>query len=90
MSVICINCEGWGCMQCSYDRAAAAGGEQGLTADELKLQQLRTDLGEFRAALVDAAVIVKLFADDDRHAAANRALAKTIEANIMRLLEVPS
>lgn len=48
MSVICLNCDGWGCAQCKNERAAAAGGEQGPTSLELDLQLARAELAEAR------------------------------------------
>lgn len=39
--VICLSCDGWGCESCRLEREAARGGEQGLTASELEVDQLR-------------------------------------------------
>lgn len=44
MSVICLSCDGWGCESCRLEREAAQGGEQGLTASELEVEQLRAAL----------------------------------------------
>lgn len=49
MSVICLQCDGWGCTRCVLERAEAAGGEQGPTAEELELQQLRAELTALKA-----------------------------------------
>lgn len=43
MSVICVHCEGWGCLHCKTERKAAAGGEQGLSPLEIEVAELRTD-----------------------------------------------
>lgn len=39
----CLHCSGWGCRRCRppHEVAAAAGGDNGFTADELELVALR-------------------------------------------------
>jgi hypothetical protein len=41
--VTCHHCENRGCEHCELERRAAAGGEQGLTAVDLELEQLRRE-----------------------------------------------
>jgi len=59
--VICINCEGWGCIQCTYDRQAAKGGEQGPNPLEVQVETLRAELetvrGERDRALAELALL---------------------------------
>lgn len=47
--IICLDCDGWGCTRCALARAEAAGGEQGPTADELLVQQLRAENAALKA-----------------------------------------
>lgn len=51
MSAICMHCDGWGCTHCQHDRAAASGGEQGLTSTEHELAMTRRLLAEAREEL---------------------------------------
>ena len=44
MSVICLNCDGWGCSQCKNEREAAKGGEQGPYALVVELAGLRAEI----------------------------------------------
>jgi chromosome segregation ATPase len=53
MAVICLNCEGWGCAQCKLERQAAAGGEQGPTAEDLDLIALRHERDTFKGLADD-------------------------------------
>jgi hypothetical protein len=46
LSVICLNCEGWGCTQCRDERDASKGGEQGLSPLEIENDRLRAQLEE--------------------------------------------
>lgn len=48
MSVICVQCDGWGCTHCKNERAEAGGGEQGPTALELENDSLRRELAEVK------------------------------------------
>jgi hypothetical protein len=48
MAVICVNCEGWGCAACQYERTAARGGEQGPSALEVELEQLRAEVARLK------------------------------------------
>lgn len=50
MSVICPNCEGWGCASCKSEREAAKGGEQGLSPLEVEVEGLRAELTAAREA----------------------------------------
>lgn len=54
MSVICLNCEGWGCAQCKSERQAAQGGEQGLSPLEVELAELRPEAAMNRQTLSHA------------------------------------
>ena len=53
MAVICLNCEGWDCAQCKLEREAAAGGEQGPTAEDLELVALRHERDTFKGLADD-------------------------------------
>lgn len=51
MSVICLDCEGWGCAKCKHAREAAKGGEQGLSVGELEVRDLEEQLRKARRDL---------------------------------------
>lgn len=56
----CLICDGWGCAHCALEREEARGGEQGLTATELELSQLKAERDALCGLIDDLSESVEL------------------------------
>ena len=52
----CTNCNGGGCTECVFEVMESAGGDQGLSAAELEVFQLRDEVQRLKKDLMSAQV----------------------------------